>query len=146
MRGSLPLEHQQLPVNTQRYALRVSGKVLDEAGNAMAGVNIVERGTANGRAVTRRASNSLEVGDDAVLVFSFIGHKPVEQQVGGRTTIDITMDEDRSVLDPVQVNAGYWKVSEREQTGSIARVTSEEISRQPVGNPMAALIGRMPGG
>ena len=145
LRGVLPLDRQPNPANAQRYAIRISGKIIDEAGSAMAGVNIVEKGTTNGTSSDAEGKYSLEVGDDATLVFSFIGYKSVEQAVGGRTAMDISMEEDRSVLDAVQVNAGYWKVSEREQTGSIARVTSEEISRQPVGNPMAALIGRMPG-
>ncbi|MEI9917330.1 MAG: SusC/RagA family TonB-linked outer membrane protein [Bacteroidota bacterium] len=145
LRGILPAEQQPASSNMQRYAVRVSGKVMDEAGNIMAGVNIVEKGTTNGTSSDADGKYSLEVGDDAVLVFSFIGYKPVEHPVGGRSTIDVSMEEDRSVLDPVQVNAGYWKVSEREQTGSIARVTADEISKQPVGNPMAALIGRMPG-
>lgn len=145
LRGVLPVEQQPVPSSVQRYAVRVSGKIIDEAGNAMAGVNIVEKGTTNGTSSDAEGAYSLEVADDATLIFSFIGYKSVEQSVGGRTTIDISMEEDRSVLDPVQVNAGYWKVSEREQTGSIARVTSDEISKQPVGNPMAALIGRMPG-
>jgi TonB-linked SusC/RagA family outer membrane protein len=145
LRGILPAEQQAVPANVQRYAVRVTGKILDEAGVAMAGVNIVEKGTTNGTSSDAEGKYSLEVGDDATLVFSFIGYRAIEQPVGGRTTIDVSMEEDLSLLAAVQVNAGYWKVSEREQTGSIARVTSEEISKQPVGNPMAALIGRMPG-
>ncbi|HEX8060246.1 MAG TPA: SusC/RagA family TonB-linked outer membrane protein [Cyclobacteriaceae bacterium] len=145
LRGILPAGQQPTPVNIQHYSVRVSGKIIDESGNSMAGVNIVEKGTTNGTSTDSEGKYSIEVAGDATLVFSFIGYKSVEHPIGGRTTIDISMEEDRSVLDPVQVNAGYWKVSEREQTGNIARVTSDEISKQPVGNPMAALIGRMPG-
>jgi TonB-linked SusC/RagA family outer membrane protein len=145
LRGILPSDQQPVPTDLKRYAVRITGKVIDESGDVMAGVNIVEKGTTNGTSSDAEGKYSIEVSDDATLVFSFIGYKPVEQPVGGRSTIDISMEEDRSVLAPVQVNAGYWKVSEREQTGSIARITSDDISKQPVGNPMAALIGRMPG-
>jgi TonB-dependent starch-binding outer membrane protein SusC len=127
------------------YAMTISGRVIDPEGHAMAGVNVVEKGTTNGTSTDAEGKYSLETGDSPVLIFSFIGYKSVEVAVAGRTVIDVTLEEDRSVLDPILVNAGYWKVSEREQTGSISRVTSEEIQRQPVGNPLAALIGRMPG-
>lgn len=146
MRGALPVDAEKVSTPMPPlYALRVSGKVTDAAGNAMTGVNVVEKGTTNGTSTDATGFYSLEAGDNAVLVFSFIGFKSVEEQVSGRSVIDIHMEEDKSVLDPVLVNAGYWKVTEREQTGSIARVTAEEIQKQPVGNPMAALIGRMPG-
>lgn len=146
MRGALPGDQEKAPAETAPfYSLRISGKVTDAAGAAMTGVNVVEKGTTNGTSTDINGSYSLEVSDNATLVFSFIGYKSVEEQVAGRSVIEILMEEDKSVLDPVLVNAGYWKVTEREQTGSISRVTAEEIQKQPVGNPMAALIGRMPG-
>ncbi len=145
MRGELQMDPLGRTDGEAKLAIRVSGRVIDESGNAMTGVNVVEKGTTNGTSTDADGKYSLDVGDQSVLVFSFIGYKSVEESVAGRSVIDISMEEDKSVLDPVLVNAGYWKVSEREQTGSIARVTSDEIKQQPVGNPMAAMIGRMPG-
>src|SRR5690606_12986592 len=43
------------------------------------------------------------------------------------------------------INAGYYKVSDKEKTGSIVRVTAAEIENQPVSNPLAAMQGRMAG-
>lgn len=145
MRGELQPDTQQNSGTEQKYAIRISGKVLDATGGVMTGVNVVEKGTTNGTSTNADGVYSIEASENGVLVFSFIGYKSIEEQVGGRAVIDVTLQEDQSVLDPVLVNAGYWKVNEREQTGSIARVTSKEIQQQPVGNPMAALIGRMPG-
>src|SRR5690606_36505574 len=48
-------------------------------------------------------------------------------------------------LDAVTVNAGYYTIKERERTGSISRVTAEEIEMQPVINPIQAIQGRMAG-
>ncbi|HZY82824.1 MAG TPA: SusC/RagA family TonB-linked outer membrane protein [Cyclobacteriaceae bacterium] len=144
MRGALPGDDEKIPT-APSLSIRVSGKVTDVSGNPMTGVNVVEKGTTNGTSTDANGSYSLDAAEEATLIFSFIGFKSVEEQVTNRTIIDIVMQEDQSVLDPILVNAGYWKVSEREQTGSIARVTAEEIQKQPVGNPMAALIGRMPG-
>jgi TonB-linked SusC/RagA family outer membrane protein len=144
-RSLIPDDVGSTPITTPTYATRISGKVTDASGSGMAGVNVVEKGTTNGTSTDATGLYSLEISDNAVLIFSFIGFKSVEEQTVGRSMIDIIMEEDQAVLDAVLVNAGYWKVNEREQTGSISRVTAEEIQRQPVGNPMAALIGRMPG-
>jgi TonB-linked SusC/RagA family outer membrane protein len=145
LRGELQMDPRGRPDGESRFAIRISGKVVDVAGNAMVGVNVVEKGTTNGTSTDAEGKYALDANGEGTLIFSFIGFKTVEELIGGRSVIDVTMEEDKSVLETVLVNAGYWKVSEREQTGSIARVSSSEIAQQPVGNPMAALIGRMPG-
>lgn len=145
LRGELLMDPIGKTDGESKFALRVSGKVVDQAGNSMAGVNIVEKGTTNGTGTDAEGKYSIDVDEQSTLIFSFIGYKPVEINVSNRSVIDITMEEDQAVLDQVLVNAGYWKVSEREQTGSIARVTSDDIQQQPVNNPLAAMVGRMPG-
>jgi TonB-linked SusC/RagA family outer membrane protein len=50
-----------------------------------------------------------------------------------------------STLKEVVVNAGYYNVKEKEKTGSITKVTADVIGKQPVTNPLGALVGRMPG-
>ncbi|WP_051292588.1 SusC/RagA family TonB-linked outer membrane protein [Olivibacter sitiensis] len=48
-------------------------------------------------------------------------------------------------LQEVEINAGYYKVNNREKTGSISRITAQTIGSQPVSNTLAALQGRVPG-
>ena len=48
-------------------------------------------------------------------------------------------------LDAVKINAGYYSTTERERTGSIAKVEGEEIEMQPLISPLQALQGRMAG-
>ncbi len=59
--------------------------------------------------------------------------------------IDVGMEDDAKSLGEVTVWAGYYDVRQREMTGNISKVTAEEISKQPVANPLQALAGRMPG-
>lgn len=49
------------------------------------------------------------------------------------------------VIDEVILNAGYYKVTKKEQTGSIAKVGAKEIENQPISNVLAAAQGRMAG-
>src|SRR5690606_23498055 len=65
--------------------------------------------------------------------------------VGNKSTINVLMQLDATALDQVVINAGYYKVSDKEKTSSIARITAKEIENQPVSNPLAAMQGRMAG-
>lgn len=126
--------------------LTISGKVTDKvSGQPMAGVNVVVKGTTNGTSTDADGYYRIDANDNDVLVFSFIGYRAVEVAVSSRSSIDLALEEDVSSLKEVVVNAGYWEVKQREQTGNIARVSAEEIAMQPVNNPLEALIGRMPG-
>src|SRR5690606_32105929 len=68
-----------------------------------------------------------------------------EVAVGSNSIMNVVLQEDAQALDAVVINAGYYKVSDREKTGSITRVTATEIENQPVSNPLAAMQGRMAG-
>ena len=85
------------------------------------------------------------------LVFTYVGYKLREVAVGSlsgslsrsrsgsgsrsRSNSDIVfngvMEVDAQALDAVVINAGYYKVPDREKTGSIARVIAAEIENQP---------------
>ncbi len=123
----------------------VTGKITDTNGAAIAGVNIIVKGTTNGTSSDAEGRYTINAENADILVFSFIGYKTVEEQVGGRTVVDVVMQEDAATLSEVIVNAGYWEVKDRERTGNISRVDADIISRTPSSNPLQALSGRMPG-
>src|SRR5690606_39096476 len=69
-----------------------------------------------------------------------------ETQVGARTAIDVAMEADIKALEAVEVRStGYWTDTKERSTGNIAKVTAEEIERQPVTTPLMALQGRVAG-
>lgn len=70
----------------------------------------------------------------------------VESQINPIVTRD-TLDSvvKTGTIDQVVINAGYYKVSEKERTGSIAKVTAKDIENQPVTNVLSSLQGRMTG-
>lgn len=124
---------------------KVTGTVTDNAGQRMAGVNILVKGTSRGTSTTADGSYTIEVHNDDVLIFSFIGYAPMELLVGNQIVIDVTLLEDVRSLDEVTINAGYYKLTREKQTGSIVKISSKEIENNPVSNPLAALQGRVPG-
>ncbi len=71
----------------------VTGNVTDQDGLALAGVNIVEKGTTNGTTTDFDGNYEITVPADATLVFSYIGFGNVEEKVSDRSVINATLSE-----------------------------------------------------
>ena len=69
----------------------ISGVITDSNGEALPGVNVLEKGTTNGITSDFDGNYSLTVKDDATIVFSFIGFQSKEIQINGQTTINVTL-------------------------------------------------------
>lgn len=123
----------------------VRGIVSDQAGMPLGGVTVTLKGKNQGTTTDIDGNYSITISPEDILIFSFIGFKPHEEAVLGRREIMVRLEEDISSLGEVQINAGYYSTTKRESTGSISRVTAEELELQPVISPLQALQGRMVG-
>jgi len=125
----------------------IQGKVLDDTGVGMPGVNVIIKGTANGTTTDVEGAYRLNItGDQAAgtLVFSFIGYSTQEQPIDNKTSINVTMAADISELSEVVV-VGYGTQEKRDVTSSISTVSGEAISKIPTGNAMDAIKGQIAG-
>ncbi|TGE14233.1 TonB-dependent receptor [Hymenobacter elongatus] len=122
----------------------VTGRVIDEKGAALPGVNVTVKGGSTGTQTDADGRYSLSVPDNATLVFSFIGYAAQEVAVVGRTTVDVALAPDTETLSEVVV-VGYGTQQKRDVTGAVARVEAEEIVNQPVQTPTQALQGKTAG-
>lgn len=124
----------------------MSGRITDQSdGAAIPGVNVLLKGTAQGTTTDSRGSYTLSVTDpNSILVFSFIGFGTQEVQVNNRASIDIVMEVDIQTLSEVVV-VGYGSQSEKELTGSVQQVKSEEFRDLPVAQVTQKLQGRLAG-
>jgi len=123
----------------------VSGKVVDNDGNPLAGVNVVEKGTLNGTATDVNGNFSLRLTtENPVLVFSFIGYNTEEIEVAGKTTINVQMIATIEKLDEVVV-VGYGTMRKRDVTGSLVRVDEQALKDVPSANIQLALQGKAAG-
>lgn len=80
------------------------------------------------------------------LMVSYLGFqtKEIPYDLSKKSSYVINLEADANSLDEVQV-IGYGSVSKRFNTGSVVSVSAQEIERQPISNPLAALAGRVPG-
>ena len=123
----------------------VTGTVLDEFGVGLPGVSILVKGTTTGTATDIDGKYSLSVpNNQSTLVFSFIGYAAVEQVVGPRSVIDVSMAPDERTLSELVVT-GYSIDSRRETTGAIATVNPKDLTVIPTGNIEQTLQGRVSG-
>lgn len=72
----------------------VTGRVTDNQGLALLGVNVAEKGTTQGTVTDLDGSYSITVANrDAVLVFSYVGYESTEINVAGSSSMDVIMEE-----------------------------------------------------
>jgi iron complex outermembrane receptor protein len=125
-------------------AQTVSGTVSDASG-PLPGASVLVKGTTNGTQTDFDGNYTLNnVGDDATLVFSYIGFKTFETAVNGRSTINVTLEEDAQALDEVVI-IGYGSTTVKDATGSVAAVTSEDFNGGVISSPEQLIQGKTAG-
>lgn len=122
----------------------VSGTVSDSH-DVLSGVTVQIKNKSVATFTDAQGNFQIQAMPEDTLVFSFIGYATQELLVGQQTNFSVLLNADETALDEVLVNAGYYKVKDKERTGSIAKITSKEIENQPVTNVLAAMQGRMAG-
>jgi TonB-linked SusC/RagA family outer membrane protein len=133
------------PIFSQNLPQKSISGIITDGTAPLSGVNVLVKNTARGSISDLEGRYSVRASPNDTLVFTYIGYKLREVAVGSGSILNVVMEVDAQALDAVVINAGYYKVSDRERTGSIARITEAEIGTQPVNNPLAALQGRMAG-
>lgn len=122
----------------------VSGKVTDDSGEGLPGVNVVIKGTTTGTTTSLDGSYSLNINDDATLVFSFVGFDDQEVEVGARSVIDIAMSG-ATELQEIVVTAIGIESNKRALGYSVQNVGSEELANTQETNLVNALNGKAAG-
>ncbi|WP_425392598.1 SusC/RagA family TonB-linked outer membrane protein [Ekhidna sp.] len=121
----------------------VSGKVTDDTGEALPGVNVVIKGTTTGVTTDLDGNYRLSVDDGATLVFSYVGFETQEIQVGARSTIDVTLGGATELQEVVVT--GYSSTTKERSSISSATVTNKDIANRPNPSFVQTLSGQVAG-
>ena len=124
-------------------AQEVTGSVSDATG-PLPGASVVEKGTTNGTQTDFDGNFTINVGENATLVISYIGYSTYEEVVNGRTTINVTLSEDAQALDEVVI-VGYGSSLKKEITSAVTVVGQEEFNKGTVNNASQLLQGKVAG-
>ncbi|WP_418893170.1 SusC/RagA family TonB-linked outer membrane protein [Limibacterium fermenti] len=126
--------------------ITVKGVVTESAsGQPAIGVSVLVKGSSNGTVTDIDGNYTLtNVPDNATLVFSYIGMLTQEVNVGGRSTVNVTLAEDVQALEEVVV-IGYGSAKSKDLTAPIDVIKEKDFVNVPTSSPMAALQGKVPG-
>ncbi|WP_436517281.1 SusC/RagA family TonB-linked outer membrane protein [Ekhidna sp. To15] len=122
----------------------VSGKVTDDSGEGLPGVNVVIKGTTNGVTTDLDGSYRMTVDDGATITFSYVGFENQEIEVGARTIIDVTMSG-ITELQEVVVTGVAIGTSTKKLGFSVGKVNEEQLQKVPATDPGNALRGKTAG-
>src|SRR5690606_154113 len=132
-------------ISKEMRFVEVKGTVYDaDNGETIPGVNVLEQGTSNGTITDLDGSFTLEVADNAVLVFSFVGYMTQEVAVQGQSTINVRLSADVTALEEVVV-VGYGTQRKQDMTGAVSVVKTDELIQQPTAQLTNQLQGRVSG-
>lgn len=140
-RKSKDIQPVEVVINKQ---IDISGKVTDENGEGLPGASVLVKGTTIGTTTDLEGNYKLAVPEGTTLVFSFVGYKLHEVEVGNRSVVDVQLVVDAETLNEVVV-IGYGEQKKASLTSAVASVNAEDIQSIPTSQLSNSLAGRLPG-
>ena len=132
-----------IPMFAQQHS--VKGTVVDQNGQPIIGMTVMEQGTQNGTTTDIDGNYQITVSSgEAVLEFTALGYQTVVEAVNNRSVIDITSAEEAMVLDAV-VAIGYGSVRKKDLTTAVSTVSTEDMKLRPVTEASGFIQGKVAG-
>lgn len=122
----------------------ISGKVTDDKGEPLVGVNIKVKGTERGSTSDVNGDFKLEADKGDILVFTYLGFVKLEVKVEDKSNVSVVMTPDAAKLNEVVV-VGYGTARKVDLTTSISTISSEDIMKTPITSLEQALQGNASG-
>jgi TonB-linked SusC/RagA family outer membrane protein len=123
---------------------KITGKVTNEKGETLPGVNVVVKGTKISTQTGLDGNFTIEAPDNAVLIVTYVGFLKQEVTVNGRTVLNIVLKDDTTQLNEIVV-VGYETVRKREVTGSVSRISGAAVKNSPAASVESAFQGKLAG-
>lgn len=123
---------------------KITGKVIDEMGEALPGVAIQVKGTPRGVTTDIDGTFSIDVSSNDILIFSYLGMQDQEVTVGNDKMLFITLKEKTGELEEVVVTAFGVGQKKESVVGSIVQVKPAEL-KIPSSNLSNSFAGRLAG-
>ena len=123
---------------------QVSGSVTGVDGKPIAGATVLVDGTSTGATTSAEGTFVVSAPANGSLTVSFLGYKPQQIAVNGKTRITVVLEEDSQAIDNVVVVA-FGTTTKEAFTGSVAVVKADDIAKTQTSNVAQALAGAAPG-
>lgn len=124
---------------------KVTGRVVDSAGEPLIGATIMVEGTKDGAVTDIDGNFTINTTSKAKLVISYVGYTTQTIPVGDKTTIDVTLKEVANTMNEVVVTALGIKRAEKALSYNVQSVGSNELTRNKDANFVNSLNGKVAG-
>jgi TonB-linked SusC/RagA family outer membrane protein len=122
----------------------VTGKVTNEDGIGLAGVNIAIKGTSRGTSSDASGNFKISASNSSSLIITSVGYANQEIRVGNQSVINIQLVSKTETLDEVVITT-FGTAKKASFTGSSAKISAEKLGVRPITNIGQALEGIAPG-
>ncbi|MFC4094284.1 SusC/RagA family TonB-linked outer membrane protein [Euzebyella saccharophila] len=124
----------------------ITGTVSSTDGELLPGVSVVLKGTTTGVSTDFDGNYSINVpGNDAILLFSYIGMSSKEVPVGSQNTLNVSLEPSSEALDEVVVTALGISREKKSLGYSVSEVDGDALDNVPQENALNALSGKVSG-
>ena len=124
---------------------KVTGTVVDVQGEPIIGASVMIKGTSNGTITDLDGKFTVSnVPAKGSLEVSYVGYKTQVLAIAGKSQFNVTLEEDRQLLDEVVV-VGYGVQRKSDVTGALAHMDAKELTNMPVSNALQAMQGKAAG-
>lgn len=132
--------------NVKLYAqqLEVTGRVVSEDSQSLAGVSVINTKTDDATQTSENGSFSIKASIGDVLIFRYIGYLPQEHTVQNQSPIHIALHPQDEMIEEVVI-MGYGTVKRNKVTASVSTLDSKILESGVRANPAQALAGTIPG-
>ncbi|MBO9203068.1 MULTISPECIES: SusC/RagA family TonB-linked outer membrane protein [Niastella] len=125
--------------------ITVNGKITDEKGAPLSGVNIRIKNTEKGVITGEDGSFTITLPDTkTALVITHVGYIVQEVHPNGKNALSISLIPEQGNLNEVVV-VGYGTQKRSEVSGAVATLPARNTEEKPINRIEQALIGQMPG-
>jgi TonB-linked SusC/RagA family outer membrane protein len=123
----------------------ISGSVKGPDGAGLANVTVLVKNTTTGTITNAEGKYSLSVGNDAVLLFSFIGCQTQEVAVGSQSLIDVALKEEVQQIGEVIITSLGIERSVKALQSSVTKVPGVSLTSARENNFGASIQGKVAG-
>lgn len=133
-----------LSLNVQAQQRTIQGKITDQTGFPIPGVNILIKGSNIGSTSNADGNYQITINEEGTLIFSMMGFQDQEISTNGRNRIDVELSEQSMTLGEVVV-MGYNEVERRHLASSIDEMDMDKVKTRPLSKLEQAFSGTIAG-
>ncbi len=132
-------------VKNEKPPTEITGVVLDDAGQPLAGASVTVKGTRTSVATNSEGRFTINAETNQILVFSYVGHQTQEVPLSGRTNVTITLAKASGEMEQVVMTALGISKKTKSLTYNVQEIKGEELIKVKDANFVNGLAGRVAG-